>query len=128
MFTVEANLVGAVEDILARDLVASLAEAAGDSLVEVAASLVVAVVPSPVGALPTLLRLLPALLLTIELLRATIVALGIRTILIGAWLTFQTFPIKHYNPSNTRHQRPKDIPTTLANVVHTTHTKGKTWH
>lgn len=50
MFTVEANLVGAVEDILVEDLVASLAEAAGDSLVVVAANLVVAVVPSPVGA------------------------------------------------------------------------------
>ena len=65
MFTVEANLVGAVEDILVEDLVASLAEAAGDSLVvvaanlaavaeanpaEAAANLVVAVVPSPVGA------------------------------------------------------------------------------
>ena len=57
MFTVEANLVGAVEDILVEDLVASLAEAAGDSLVvvaanlvEAAANLVVAVVPSPVVA------------------------------------------------------------------------------
>lgn len=65
MFTVEANLVGAVEDILVEDLVASLAEAAGDSLVvvaanlaavaeanpaEAAANLAVAVVPSPVGA------------------------------------------------------------------------------